>query len=277
VEKLKRVFTLLILSTIFLSSCSQTDRFDFHQEKRAVAVVYEEVPADFVPQKLKVISAGDSLTQGVGDSTNNGGYLPYLRTLLEDEKGIMDVDFLNFGVEGNRTTQLLKRLESPEMREAIPNADLVILTIGGNDIMKVAQENFVNLQLSDFEEARELYIDNLSKIMNTINRANPYASIVLVGLYNPFSHWFANVEELNQIVNDWNAAGQRVIASYSNAYFVSIEDLFLNPSEDLLYTDNFHPNDRGYELIAERLNSTLEERTLPDLIKNAYMVSKEEN
>ncbi|MDF2854517.1 MAG: family lipase [Neobacillus sp.] len=276
-EKLKRVFTLLILSTIFLSSCSQTNHFDFHQEKRAVAVVYQEVPADFVPQKLTVISAGDSLTQGVGDSTNNGGYLPYLRTLLEEEKGIKDVDFLNFGIMGNRTTQLLDRLKSTEMREALANADLVILTIGGNDIMKVAQENFVNLQLSDFEKAREIYIDNLYKIMNTINRANPDASIVLVGLYNPFSHWFANVEELNQIVNDWNTAGQRVIASYSNAYFVSIEDLFLNPSEDLLYTDNFHPNDRGYELIAERLNTTLEERTLPDLIKNAYMVSKEEN
>jgi lysophospholipase L1-like esterase len=277
VKKLKSVFTLLIISTIFLSSCSQPDRFDFHQEKRAIAVVYEEIPADFVPQKLTVISAGDSLTQGVGDSTNKGGYLPYLRTLLEDEKGIMDVDFMNFGVEGNRTTQLLNRLKSPEMREALPNADLVILTIGGNDIMKVAQENFANLQLSNFEDARELYIDNLYEIMNTINKANPYVSIVLVGLYNPFSQWFADVDELNQIVNDWNAAGQRVIASYSNAYFVPIEDLFLNPAENLLYSDNFHPNDRGYELIAERLNTTLEERTLPDLIKNAYMVSKEEN
>ncbi|WP_342431985.1 SGNH/GDSL hydrolase family protein [Neobacillus sp. FSL H8-0543] len=276
-KKLKRVFTLLILSTFFLSSCSQTDRFEFHQEKRAAAVVYEEVPADFVPQELTVLSAGDSLTQGVGDSTKNGGYLPYLRTLLEDEKGIKDVDFLNFGVQGNRTTQLLKRLKSQEMQAALPDTDLVILTIGGNDIMKVAQENFANLQLSAFEEARKLYIDNLYEIMNTINKANPYASIVLVGLYNPFSQWFAEVEELNQIVNDWNEAGQRVIASYSNAYFVSIEDLFLNPAEDLLYSDNFHPNDRGYELIAERLKTTLEERTLPDLIKNAYMVSKEEN
>jgi hypothetical protein len=44
-----------------------------------------------------------------------------------------------------------------------------------------------------------------------------------------------------------------------------------------LHTDNFHPNDKGYELIAERLNETLEERTLPDLVKKAYMVSKEEN
>ncbi len=163
------------------------------------------------------------------------------------------------------------------MQKALSHTDLIILTIGGNDIMKVAQENFTNLQLSDFEETRELYIDNLYLIMNTINKANPYASIVLVGLYNPFSQWFADVDELNQIVNEWNAAGQRVIASSTNAYFVSIEDLFLNPDEDLLYTDNFHPNDRGYELIAERLNSTLEERTLPDIIKNAYMVSKEEN
>lgn len=274
---MKKVFPLLILSSFFLSSCNQMDSMEFHQGKQAAAVMYEEVPADFVPRKLTVISAGDSLTEGVGDSTKNGGYLPYLRELLEEEKGIKEVDFYNFGVKGNRTTQLLKRLQSDEMKEVLPNADLLILTIGGNDIMKIVKDNFSNLQLSVFDKEREGYINNLYQIMNTIIRINPDVSIVLVGVYNPFSQWFSDVKELDQIVSDWNVASQRVVANYSNAYFVSIEDLFLNPTESLLYKDNFHPNDRGYELIAERLNETLEQRTLPDLVQKAYMVSKEEN
>jgi lysophospholipase L1-like esterase len=274
---MKKVFSLFILSTFFLSSCSPSNSLELHHEKSAAAVVYEAVPADFVPRKLTVISAGDSLTQGVGDSTKNGGYLPYLRTLLEEEKGIKEVDFLNFGVKGNRTTQLLKRLKSEEMKEALPKADLVILTIGGNDIMKVVKDNISNLQLSDFDKEKEIYSNNLHQIMDSIVQVNPNAYIVLVGLYNPFSQVFSNIKELDQIVSDWNVAGQKVMANYSNAYFVSIEDLFINPVENLLYSDNFHPNDKGYELIAERLNETLEERTLPDLVKNAYMVSKEEN
>ena len=272
-----KVFTLLILSTYFLSSCSQSDRLELHKERTASAVVYEEIPGDFVPKEIRIISAGDSLTEGVGDSTNTGGYLPYLRTLLEEEKGIKEVDFYNFGVKGNRTPQLLKKLQTEEMKEKLSTADLVILTIGGNDIMKVVRDNISNLQLSVFNKERAVYINNLIEIMNSIIRVNPEAYIVLVGVYNPFSQWFSDIQELDKIVSDWNEASQRVVSNYSNAYFVGIEDLFINPPESLLHTDNFHPNDKGYELIAERLNETLEERTLPDLVKKAYMVSKEEN
>ncbi|MFL6557393.1 MAG: GDSL family lipase, partial [Bacillus sp. (in: firmicutes)] len=71
--------------------------------------------------------------------------------------------------------------------------------------------------------------------------------------------------------------GQLVIANYPNAYFVPIEDMFLNANENLFYTDNFHPNDKGYELIAQRLNQTLEEQVLPALDKTPYMVNTEEN
>ena len=274
---MKEVFILLILSTFFLSSCSQSDRWDLHEERMASAVVYAEVPADFVPKEISIISAGDSLTEGVGDTTKTGGYLPYLRTLLEEEKGIKEVDFYNYGVKGNRTPQLLKSLQTDEIKDTISTADLVILTIGGNDIMKIVKDNISNLQLSVFEKEREVYINNLYQIMNTIIQTNPEAYIVLVGVYNPFSQWFSDIKELDKIVSDWNVASRMVVANYSNAYFVGIEDLFKKTTESRLHTDNFHPNDKGYELIAERLNETLEERTLPDLVKKAYMVSKEEN
>lgn len=273
---MKKVFTLLVLSTFFLSSCNP-EKLELHQVRKASAVVYQEVPADFVPKEIKIISAGDSLTEGVGDSTKTGGYLPYLRTLLEEEKGIKEVDFINYGVKGNRTSHLLKRLQTDEIQDSLSTADLVILTIGGNDIMKVMKDNISNLQLSVFDKEREVYINNLYQIMNSIIRVNPEAYIVLVGVYNPFSQWFSDIKELDQIVSDWNVASQSVVANYANAYFVGIEDLFKNATESLLYTDNFHPNDKGYERIAERLNETLEERTLPDLVKKAYMVSKEEH
>ncbi|MED3563647.1 GDSL-type esterase/lipase family protein, partial [Bacillus xiapuensis] len=144
-------------------------------------------------------------------------------------------------------------------------------------IVKVLRDNIMDLKFSDFTRGKEEYIVHLTQIMETITKENPNAAIVLVGLYNPLLKWFANMKELNQIVGEWNHAGQAVMANYPNGYFVHIEDLFKNDSENLLFKDNFHPNDKGYKLIAQRLNQTLEERALPDLGRNSFMVSKEEN
>ncbi|MFZ7944305.1 MULTISPECIES: SGNH/GDSL hydrolase family protein [Bacillaceae] len=274
---MKKFFTPLILLVLLLCSCNQSNPLMLHQEKKVAAQVLAQIPADFYPRKLTIVSAGDSLTQGVGDSTGQGGYLPYLKTMLEKEKGIQEVDFYNFGVKGNRTTQLLKRLKTPEMKDVLQRADLIILTIGGNDIMKVVKDNISNLQISDFIKEKDSYRGHLTQIIDTIVQENPNASIVLVGLYNPFSMWFSDIKEMDQIVAEWNQVGQHVIANYPHTYFVEIEDVFLNAAENLLYTDHFHPNDKGYELIAERLNETLSERVIPDLGNMPYTVSTEEN
>lgn len=274
---MKKFFTLLIVSTFFLSSCGNKDHEEMQPERKTAIQVYKQIPADFLPKNLTVVSAGDSLTQGVGDSTQQGGYLPYLKTMLEKDKGINHVEFSNYGVKGNRSTQLLKRLQSQQLKDAVKKADMVIITIGGNDIMKVVMENISNLQISVFTKEKEDYISHLTQIFDTVIQENPQTSIVLVGVYNPFLKWFSNINEMNQIVSDWNLASQSVVANYQNAYFVNIEDLFLNSNENLLFSDNFHPNDKGYEQIAKRLHKSLEERAIPDLEEKSYMVSTEEN
>jgi lysophospholipase L1-like esterase len=261
---------------MILTSCSNLGAQPLLPKKIAIQV-FKPVPSDFKPRRLTVVSAGDSLTQGIGDSTGKGGYLPYLKKMLEKEKGITEVDFYNYGVKGNRTTQLLKRIQTNEIRSTIQKADIVILTIGGNDIMKVVSDHLSNLQVSDFTMERENYIRHLKEIFNTINQENPHTAIVLVGLYNPFMKWFSSVGEMNQIVKDWNEAGQSVVANYNNAYFVDIDDVFTHSKENLLYTDNFHPNDKGYKLIAIKLQDSLGERAIPDHDKRSYTASKEEN
>jgi len=143
--------------------------------------------------------------------------------------------------------------------------------------MKIVKDNISDLQISDFLKEKESYRTHLMQIFEVINKENPKASIVLVGVYNPFSKWFSDIKEMNQIVAEWNQVGQSAVNQYPNSYFVSIEDLFVNSEEDVLFTDNFHPNDKGYQLMAERLNETLGKQVLPDLEKKAYTVSTEEN
>lgn len=214
---------------------------------------------DTVANQRLIVSVGDSLTEGIGDSTDNGGYLPYLEGELEGEPRIQAIQMMNYGIKGNRSDQLLQRLTNKKIRQDITEADSIVVTIGGNDIMKVFKQHFTDLDMNQFTMAKREYEANLRQILDKIRRYNPSAPIYLVGIYNPFSKAMADLYELELIVSDWNKSGEQIISEYEAAYFIEIEDIFKNAEEDVLYTeDYFHPNDRGYELIATRIYQNMD-------------------
>ncbi|MBG9590661.1 SGNH/GDSL hydrolase family protein [Cytobacillus firmus] len=259
-------FTLIFWIMLLLASCSTVNHSDIiHFEKESSLTVKEEIPLDFFPRNLTVAAVGDSLTQGVGDSTERGGYVPYLEMSLEKDKSVQDAVFYNFGVKGNRSDQLLKKLGTDEVKDVVKNADAVIITIGGNDVMKVVRENFSNLKLRAFAKEKEIYEQNLTEVLDSIKEVNPNSKIVLIGLYNPFLKWFSEITEINAILGDWNDTSQDILRNYPGTYFVEIDDIFENTDDNLLYTDYFHPNDKGYELIAGRVHQILTEEVLKDI------------
>lgn len=261
---MRKIIPFLLLSLLFLASCNPNTiiKDKLNQNKEVALMIKEKVPEEFIPRDVKIVSVGDSLTQGVGDSTNRGGYVPYLEELLEKDKSVNDALFDNFGIRGNRSDQLLKKLASNEVRAAVKEADYVIVTIGGNDVMKVVRENFSSLNLKAFSQQRKVFEKNLQEVLATVRNDNPNSKIILVGLYNPFFKWFADIREINEIIGEWNRASQDVLMKYPNTYFVEIADLFYDEGENILHTDYFHPNDHGYELIANRIFEKINEDIL---------------
>ncbi|MBP3041396.1 SGNH/GDSL hydrolase family protein [Bacillaceae bacterium Marseille-Q3522] len=259
---MRKAYIFLFLTFLILTACAQSavSHSSLNKEKEFSQLQKDQIPVDFIPRDIKVVSVGDSLTEGIGDETKQGGYIPYLQSLMETEKGINKTDFANFGKKGNRTSQLLKRLETPELKQALQEADLIIVTIGGNDLMKVIRDHFTSLQLSVFDPYKEQYENDLNRVLETIRTENNAAGIVLVGLYNPIYRWFSTVTELNQVIADWNERSKEVLYQYTNTYFVDIADLF-QTEENLVYTDFFHPNNHGYELIASRVFESLDKVT----------------
>lgn len=248
---MKKIVFALICFILFLSGCANQIR---ELTKKETAIEEKQTPpADFIPHDIKVVSVGDSLTQGVGSDDNLGGYIPFLKANLEELKGISIAEFANHGKKGNRTDQLLKRLKQPEVMSDIMDADLVIITIGGNDVMQVFRENLLGLKLNKFIMAEDEYKDRLDNILTLIRSYNNDAEIILVGIYNPFIKWFSDIKEMDQIVDNWNKVSSETIEQYDHTLFVPVADIFENNEESLLYTDYFHPNTRGYELIAERI------------------------
>ncbi len=220
--------------------------------KDKVSQVIESALGLFVKKDLDIVAIGDSLTQGVGDTSHNGGYVGILGNTLNDD-GQQKVDIVNYGKRGNRSDQLLKRLDQTEIKNSIEEADIVLVTIGANDIMKVVKNNFTNLEYEPFVKEQANYMVRIRKIFDKMLELNPDATIYLIGFYNPFENYFSDVEQLGQIIDDWNGTGSTVALEYEQVNYIPTKDLFANTDQDLLYEDNFHPNNTGYKLIAERV------------------------
>lgn len=216
-----------------------------------------EMALDFLKKDQKIVAIGDSLTEGVGDETKNGGYVGILNHTFEDHN--LNVTVENFGKKGNRSDQLLKRLEKEDVASAIKEADVVLITIGANDIMKVLKSNFMNVTMEPFQEERVKYIERLTAIFNKINEINPDTQIYLIGFYNPFERHFGEIKELGMIIDNWNDAGKSLAEEYENVKYIPTKDIFSQSTDDLLSEDEFHPNTEGYKRMAQRILEYLKE------------------
>ncbi|MDY0409553.1 GDSL-type esterase/lipase family protein [Paracerasibacillus soli] len=155
-----------------------------------------------------MVAIGDSLTEGVGDETNNEGYVGILDETINAEYDLAHLD--NFGKRGNRTDQLLNRLDTPDIQSAISKAQIILITIGANDIMKVLRENITNITYEPFAKEKEAYENRLKQIFEKMRADNPRAKIYLIGFYNPFEGYFKDIKELTLIADEWNKTSKAI-------------------------------------------------------------------
>jgi lysophospholipase L1-like esterase len=112
--------------------------------------------------------------------------------------------------------------------------------------------------LNGAEKSRLAFERNLIIILEELRKQNPTATIYLFGLYNPFGD-LPEGPEAARLIGEWNATMTDVAARFNKVVVVPTSDLFqLNPRA-YLYSDHFHPNARGYALMAERLMQLMPE------------------
>jgi lysophospholipase L1-like esterase len=244
---------LLFLLFIYCVGCSSQQVLSDKPE-RQTKHASQQSAADFLPKDIHVLAFGDSLTEGVGDRQGRGGYVGRLQQRLEQHKGVRTVSVVNLGKRGLQLNQLDAVVHQHVAQ--IKRADLILMTIGGNDIMKVVRSHFFNLSYELFAKEQKRFAERLDHLLATIHAANPDATIVLVGLYNPFSSSLSNIPEINKVIDQWNNGSKQVLKRYDRTIFVNVKDLFDN-RDDMLYSDEFHPNEIGYEQIARRVYDEL--------------------
>ncbi|WP_417900142.1 SGNH/GDSL hydrolase family protein [Bacillus haimaensis] len=224
-----------------------------NKQKQTTLEEKEEVSDDFFDRSFQLVFFGDSLTQGVGDSTKKGGFTPFVKEHYLSKSYIDEVSMTNLGVRGNRTNHLLKRLKQPEVQEALQSADVIFMTVGGNDLMKVIRENFLDLNFELFDKEQAEYAERLETVISEVRKNNPNSTIYVVGLFNPFYEFFKEIPEMNEVVTNWNETTVSVLEKHPKTAFVPIQELFHDTDENLLDDDQFHPNEKGYQLIGNEV------------------------
>ncbi|KAA9002370.1 lysophospholipase [Paenibacillus spiritus] len=195
---------------------------------------------------------GDSLTTGFGALPGNG-FVPLYRRMTEARLRSF-VAHTNLGINGLTTTELLWYIQRNAMfRQAIREADVITVSIGGNDLIRAARSARGNgaaaLPLGAVHEATRHY----GEIMQAIGSikaqdGRPYL-LRTVGLYNPYPRW----AEAAEWVRHFNRHAGRYSSRTSG--FADIYGAFAGSERELLSLDGLHPNGRGYRVIAERLNA----------------------
>ncbi|WP_141499222.1 SGNH/GDSL hydrolase family protein [Bacillus wiedmannii] len=198
---------------------------------------------------LQIVSLGDSLTRGVGDKEGIGYIGRMKEDLQKDYK--QKVALTNLAVSGAKMPDLLKQIESSGAQYSIKQADVIVLTIGGNDLFP-GWESLGKIDLETYRPDTGTFQNEAKKIIEEIRKLNTDSPIFWLGLYNPFE----DVEDLkgsSNIVVDWNASLEKLAINNKNVYITPTFDLFQNRGKDLLYSDHFHPNEIGYTYMADRL------------------------
>jgi lysophospholipase L1-like esterase len=223
--------------------------------------------------KVNIVALGDSLTKGTGDQSGDGGYAGKAKKKLEASlKKPVFVE--NLAVNGWRMDDLLKFLAGPSVPNSLQHADIIMLTIGANDINQAAADPLASpdpmATPSPTSQKQDLAINydairkslpeseaKLTQILTKIASINPKAKIVYVGLYNPY--FDTDIDRKgSSILQEWNLKAASLANGFPNMIVVPTFDLFQFELAKYLYVDHFHPNQDGYERIADRVVQALQ-------------------
>jgi lysophospholipase L1-like esterase len=206
-------------------------------------------PAAAAPQARQLVTPvilGDSLARGAGDERGLG-----ISGRLDAElrrRGIRARRTYNLGVNGARTNDLLRQLDSANVQRILSESNAIIVSIGGNDLW--GGNDWRNVATGEAEARMNEVLGRIAQVVAKIRAANPRARIFFIGLYNPFVS-SPEGKQLTGLVNRWNARLLEEFGDDADFTLVATADLFSH--HDRLSVDRFHPGGEGYELIARRI------------------------
>ena len=197
---------------------------------------------------MRVVVIGDSVARGAGDEKGLPGWLSHdLRATAARTAAT-----LNLGINGGRTLNVAHLLGEPRARDSIAQADVVVMSIGGNDLYGDSLARLLTTLWPWYQ--RERTLSKVESLVAQVRQINPRARIYILGLYNPYRASHAG-RWIDVQVNLWDGALIQRLAERRGVTVIRIADV-LARADRLSPIDHFHPGTLGYAAIARRIADT---------------------
>jgi lysophospholipase L1-like esterase len=248
----------------------------------AVFLTLPAMPAQAAVPETRLLVLGDSISTGWGLPFQSQSFGTKLSTELF-------ADYTNLGIDGLETSGLLTLLTTNGFAGSDSGQDIIILSIGGNDIFQpfmqtskralglspeasavqlalaveltpnayslIASE--LQKDMSIFEQAVEDYYINKLNILTTLRLRNPSALIYTLNHYNPFSGYGGSLNVYHiaeELMTGLNAQLERL----TDVVNFGIIDIYSEFKGNTAFYTNFisfdpHPNALGHAVIFDRV------------------------
>ena len=214
------------------------------------------VTASAVTDKPFYLVLGDSIAYGSG--LGNPTEACYGKIVADTN----NYEYVNYSVPGHTTTNLIARLGQPEVVEALEKADIISISIGGNNFLlgNLMQLIFNAMVLNNYAPLDDIaagFYEDFSTIVDTINEHNSDAVILMQTLYNPQSGY---LREPYQMAADRLNAEIRRFAEENPGEIVIVDVGTALGDDPANYADDdIHPSANGNMIIAQSVLDTLYE------------------
>lgn len=201
------------------------------------------------------IAVGDSLAAGqTPNSQIDTGYSDLIAQELASHQPVAFYS-KNLAFPGFTTEDVLERIQSPEAKEVLSAANIITLSAGANDLLRLVQSNpaqgtlvFQQIQ-ADFALNKARI--NTEMILAELKKTAPQADIYVMGYYFAYPHVRDSQKEGTALQLDRLNAILEQSAEKADVKFVSVGEAFGDNAVDKIPNPgDVHPNVKGYQAMA---------------------------
>lgn len=212
------------------------------------------------PRAQRLLVLGDSIGTGAGATTS------YAAELVE--RLGRPLDLRNLARNGWTTSDLLTALqEDPRFRGAVAEADLITVTIGGNDLLAARRAyldgtcggadglDCVRAAVADLGQRWDAIAAELRSL------APEAATIVTATIYDPFAGVSPDAA-ITQTLDDYLTQANAAIRDRASAHGIAVAPVAESfaGQADLISDDGIHPSDSGHARIADLVSAEITTR-----------------
>ena len=247
------VGSAIILLILFIRPHEGNQKQEVLVSKEATVSIQEPKPKEW-----NLLGLGDSVVKGYGVADDQN-MLHVLGTSLQKSWN-EPVHIENEGVNGLTSTKLLAYVQTPEVKDKIQQADIIVIHIGGNDLLKLARKEGLFKTFQSFRSIKATSSQNMIEIVMYIRQQNSDALLVMYQLYNPIDPDDSYYKASGPLFSNWNNIYRDALEEDDHYVIVPTKTVLSSKTPQRFNEDGVHPNEKGHAALAKEALQRIQQK-----------------